>query len=394
MTGCRLAQAQRSTRDWRRRVSAAAVGPPARAARRRPPRGPAGPCSRRSSCRCCQAWPTSGPGRDAEDRHDLRCRRGRAGSRRAPPARAAARSAPRGRRRRARSAAALRRLRVVQSERVSLCSRSSSGPASRDVAAHRRVGPLAVAVAVEAQVQLDQPRDVLDDVLGEAQRLQPRAWSASRRPPRGGGRRPRRPARTGASSACRCRAAARPAAARGPGPSGPPARSPARARSACARRRPCAGGARRSPAAARGSSGSTWSARPVSTSSASPARGCGASSSLFSSSRTRSAETIVDPVGHRRHRRDHLRVDREAQLRGEPGGAQHPQRVVGERVLRAARACAAPARRGRRSPPYGSTNVAARQRDRHRVDREVAADAGRPRASRRRSPRACATSRS
>ena len=44
--------------------------------------------------------------------------------------RAAARSAPRGRRTPRDSRAALRRLRVVQSERVSRCSRSSSGPAS------------------------------------------------------------------------------------------------------------------------------------------------------------------------------------------------------------------------------------------------------------------------
>ena len=46
-------------------------------------------------------------------------------------------------------------------------------PGVGDVPAHRRVGPLAPAVAVEAQVQEDQPGDVLDDVLGVPQRLQP-----------------------------------------------------------------------------------------------------------------------------------------------------------------------------------------------------------------------------
>ena len=41
-----------------------------------------------------------------------------------------------------------------------------------DVPAHRGVGPLALAVAVEAQVQLDQPGDVLDGLLVEPQRPQ------------------------------------------------------------------------------------------------------------------------------------------------------------------------------------------------------------------------------
>ena len=48
-------------------------------------------------------------------------------------------------------------------------------PGVGDVAAHRGVGPLAAAVAVEAQVQEDQPGDVLDEVLRVPQRLQPLA---------------------------------------------------------------------------------------------------------------------------------------------------------------------------------------------------------------------------
>ena len=153
-----------------------------------------------------------------------------------------------------------------------------------DVAAHGRVGPLAVAVAVEAQVQLDQPGDRLDRVLVEAQRLEPlgrqlgadhlvvvEADAAAVLEPAG-----RRLADV-------VQQRGQPQHEVGPGhrvrpgrPAAPPARSPAPARSASARRRPCAGGARRSPARSAGSSGSTCSARPVSTSSAQPARGIGA----------------------------------------------------------------------------------------------------------------------
>src|SRR4051812_21236407 len=41
-----------------------------------------------------------------------------------------------------------------------------------DVSAHSGVGPVAIGVAVEPQVQLDQPGDVVDDVLRKAQLLQ------------------------------------------------------------------------------------------------------------------------------------------------------------------------------------------------------------------------------
>ena len=56
-----------------------------------------------------------------------------------------------------------------------------------DVAAHRRVGPLAPAVPVEAQVQRDQLGDVGDDVLRDSAAPSSAAGSAGRRPPRGGG---------------------------------------------------------------------------------------------------------------------------------------------------------------------------------------------------------------
>ena len=80
-----------------------------------------------------------------------------------------------------------------------------------------------------------------------------------------------------------------------------------------------------------------------------------------------------DPVGHRGDGLDHLGRDGEAELGGEAGGAQHPQRVVGERVLRTA---------GRAEQPLGQVDDAAvrvldappRDPDRHRVDGEVPAD--------------------
>ncbi len=71
------------------------------------------------------------------------------------------------------SRAALRALRVVESDRVSLCRREQQRAGVGDVPADGRVGPLARAVAVEAQVQLDQPRHRLHRVLVVAQRLQP-----------------------------------------------------------------------------------------------------------------------------------------------------------------------------------------------------------------------------
>ena len=66
---------------------------------------------------------------------------------------------------------ALRSLRVVQSQRVSSMSSSSRWSGVADEPAHRGVGPAAVAlaVAVEPQVQLDEPGHVVDHVVGLAQ---------------------------------------------------------------------------------------------------------------------------------------------------------------------------------------------------------------------------------
>ena len=249
------------------------------------------------------------------------------------------RSGPRGRRTRAASRAALRLLRVVQSGAGEPVQALQQRPGVRDVAADGRVGPRAVAVPVEPQVQLDEPRDVLDRVLVEPQRLQPLRGRAWRRPPRGGGSSRRRRPRTGGSPACRCRAAARRAAAPGPGrapaPSGrSPARSPGRAPSASARRRPCAGGARRSRAAAPAARAARASASPVSTSSSSPARGSSARAAACRARLHPLGRDDRDPLGHRRHRGHVLGADLEAELGGEPRGAHHPQRVVVERPLR------------------------------------------------------------
>ncbi len=78
----------------------------------------------------------------------------------------------------------------------------------------------------------------------------------------------------------------------------------------------------------------------------------------------------LDPAGHRGHRRDHLGRHREAQLGGEARGPHHPQRVVGEGVLRAT---------GGAQGPVGEVDQAAVRvlelatwdADGHRVDREV-----------------------
>ena len=48
-------------------------------------------------------------------------------------------------------------------------------PGVGDIAPHRRIGPLALAVAVETQVQEDQPRHILGELLRVLQRAQPLA---------------------------------------------------------------------------------------------------------------------------------------------------------------------------------------------------------------------------
>ena len=194
-----------------------------------------------------------------------------------------------------------------------------------------------------------------------------------------------------------CSSAASRSTRSGPGTGRPgrsPARSPAPARSASARRRPCAGGARRSPAAApaaRAARGRPARCRPAAPG---PRRGSAArAAACSSSSRTRSADTIVDPARpSSRIAATTARRDREAELGGEPGRAHHPQRVVAERLLRRRPACAAPRPPGRRSPPYGSTNVSVAAADGHRVDGEVAPRQVALEACRRTRPPACATS--
>ena len=62
---------------------------------------------------------------------------------------------------------------------MSLCSLARSGPGVAHVAPHRRVRPLAGAVPVEPQVQLDERRDVVDHVVGEPQLLHALAGHAS-----------------------------------------------------------------------------------------------------------------------------------------------------------------------------------------------------------------------
>ena len=246
------------------------------------------------------------------------------------------------------AAAALRALRVVQSDAGQPVQPGQQRPGVGDVAAHGGVGPLPVAVAVEAQVQLDEPGDLLGRVLVEAQRLEPLARElgadelvvveARRR------RRPRSAGSRGLPMSWS--SAARRSTRSGPGhrlgrPVGtdPRGRWPARGRSASARRRPCGGGARRARGAGPAARAGTTSARPVSTSSVSPSRGRGDSSSLVNSSRTRSAETIESVPARSVIGGTHLGRDVEAELRGETRRPHHPQRVVGEGLLRARPAC-------------------------------------------------------
>ncbi len=80
----------------------------------------------------------------------------------------------------------------------------------------------------------------------------------------------------------------------------------------------------------------------------------------------------VDPLGHVRHRRDDLGRDVEAELGGEPGGAQHPQRVVAEGVLGTTRGPQDPVGQVG-DATEGILEGAAGQAHRHRVDGEVAA---------------------
>ena len=119
-----------------------------------------------------------------------------------------------------------------------------------DVAPHRRVGPLPVAVAVEAQMQIHQLRHVVDHLLGVLQRPHPLAGHLGadhlvvmKAHPAVGFV----PARRGLADVVQQRRPAQHQVGR-PRPRG---RSPAAAPSANAGRRPCADGVRRWPSASR-----------------------------------------------------------------------------------------------------------------------------------------------
>ena len=231
----------------------------------------------------------------------------------------------------------------------------------RDVAAHRGVGPGALAVAVEAQVQLDQPRHRLGRLLVEAQRPQPLGDEL------------------GADHLVVVEGDAAAVLE-------PPGRRLADVvqQRGQAQHEVGAGHRLRWPAGRSlevdgllehghrvlvdvlvavvlvdlelqgGQLGQHVVGQPAdAVSSSRPARGCGASSSLTSSSRTRSAETISIVAAISRMAAKHLGGRHEAELRHEPRGAHHPQRVVAERHLGRRRACAAGRRRGRRGRRAG-----------------------------------------
>ncbi len=164
-----------------------------------------------------------------------------------------------------RSCSALRRLRVVRVGPGQQVQPVEQRAGVGDVAADRRVGPGPGAVAVEPQVQLDQPGHVLDDVLREPQgpqpgpgQLRPDHLVVVERHPAAGLEAP------GLRLADVVHQRGQPQ--HQIGSVGLRARWPARAPSGCARTRPCAGGARRSPApapAARAAPGRRARCRPA-----------------------------------------------------------------------------------------------------------------------------------
>ncbi len=120
--------------------------------------------------------------------------------------------------------------------------------------------------------------------------------------------------------------------------------------------------------------GQICSATPVRTSRSMPADGPPgllARSSFSSSTAIRSAETIVQPRREFGHRVRDLLGRRQAKLRDEARGPQDPQRVVAERVDRAARRPQDPVPQVG-EPAERIDQVQARQLGSHRVDGEVA----------------------
>jgi len=182
---------------------------------------PRRPCPRTAGTRAgsSTALPTRRARPEPEDPHDLPAVKFRPDLVQFPLPRAAPRSAPQARRRWPPGGARPSWHCAWCSRPGSArCSRVSMSPASPHVPAHRRVGPLTVAVAVEPQVQFHELGYVVDDLLGEPELGQPLAAPSSPRRPRGGGRRPCRPAAATACAACRCRAGSPRAAAPGSGP--------------------------------------------------------------------------------------------------------------------------------------------------------------------------------
>ena len=194
-----------------------------------------------------------------------------------------------------------------------------------DEASHRGVGP-SHPVGVEAQVQVHQPVTPRRRRWSTAGPACGRGSSAPRRP-RGGGSTPVL-RRSPGSSACRRRGTARPAGERGRGDGRwPPPRS-------CGPARPCAGGSGPVPAASPASSGRNCvdqagldeepQARDAGRR---PRAACRARRGSARRTRSRAARPWPAPQRHQ------LGVGLEVVAGDEPGGPQHAQRIVAERLL-------------------------------------------------------------
>ncbi len=235
-----------------------------------------------------------------------------------------------------------------------------------DVAAHGRVGPLARAVAVEAQVELDQVADGVDLVVAELQRLHPLAGESWRRPRRGGGRSPcrRRSKRRVLGLPTSCMRAAKREHEVGAGGDvaalGEPRLQVDRllqdgqrvlvdvlvavvlvALEACSA----------------GSSGRTRSARPVSTSRLEAEAGMGRADELHQLVADPLGRDDLDPVGHLGHGGDHRgrrRRSRAGRRSARPASSAAGRR---RRTARGCRACGSP---GGPGPPRRRTDPPSR----------------------------------
>ena len=121
-----------------------------------------------------------------------------------------------------------------------------------------------------------------------------------------------------------------------------------------------------------GSSGRNSAARPVRTTNHSASGGHVDHDILSSSSRMRSADTMDSRPCMRSHRLGQRRVGLEREAGGEPGGAQHAQRVVAERDLGVERRAQAAGRQVA-EPVEGVDQLHVGQPQRQGVDGEVAA---------------------